>query len=249
MRKTLIAALVTFGLGGAAAIALIVTTASAQTPSTDNPVLLAQAATPNAARGAANRGANRPAPNAARRTARRAQMCQEGYARAAGRFAYLEARLNLTGTQTGAFNRWRDARLDAAKRQAADCAARPPMGPRGARNGQTGNRAATLPSPVDRLTRQETMLQRRLADIQAERPALEALYTSLNATQRQILARGGLRRGGMMFPGRGRNANGNMMFRRGPMNGGMRGPQGPGMGGMMPPPGNRPSPPPSQYPQ
>lgn len=255
MRKNLIAVLVTLSLGSAAAMAVIATTASAQAPAPRNPVMLAQATPPNNARNNNGRAFTRP--NPADRTARRAEFCQEAYARAAGRFAYLEARLGLSGAQTGAFNRWRDLRLATAKRMAADCAARPNSAPgRGARGGNT----AMPPSPVERLTREETRLQRRLADIQAERPALDALYTSLNANQRRLLARahGGFGRGGMrgrmgMSMRGGRGGDGNMMFRRGPMNGGMgmQGPMGRGPMGGQRGPGNQPPPPPppSQFPQ
>lgn len=241
MRKKLIAALVTVSLGSAAAAAFIATNAAAQAPAPNTPMLLAQATppAPNAAgrrgpaangpgaRGPSMRGPNRPAPTAAQQAARRDAMCQEGTARTAGRLASLEVRLNLSDAQGAAFNRWRDVRLAAAKRQAAACIARPMPPQRGPRSAN-----ATPPSPVERLTRQETMLQSRLADIQAERPALEALYTGLSPAQRQTLARG--ERGGMM--GRGPGGN-HMMFRRGGMGGGMgmRGPdtdpgiiQGPG---------------------
>jgi hypothetical protein len=253
MRKNLIAALVTLGLGSAAAIAFIATTASAQSPGQRNPVMLAQARPPAPNNGNSNgRALNRPMPGPAARTARRAEFCQEAYARAAGRFAYLEARLGLSGAQSGAFNRWRDLRLVTAKRTATECGA-----PRNAGRGARGGNTAMPPSPVERLTREETRLQRRLADIQAERPALDALYTSLNVAQRRTLSRehGGFGRGGFgrnggmggprggMFGRGGPDGNGNMMFRRGPMDRGMRG--GPG----MMPPGNQPPPPSSPYPQ
>lgn len=237
-------------LCGAAATAFFVSTASAQAPSPRAPMMLAQNTPPSAPRTDNARGFNRPAPTAAEQTARRAEFCQGAYARAAGRFAELEVRLNLTGAQTGAFNRWRDLRLAAAKRMAGECTARPMGGPgRGPRGGTTN---ATPPSPVERLTREETRLQHRLADIQTERPALEALYTSLNTAQRQTLVRergfGARERGGLGHRGMGPRGGmrGNMVFRRGgmdgPMNGGMR--RGPGGPGDQPPP-----PPPGQFPQ
>jgi hypothetical protein len=242
MRKHLIAALVTLGLGASATAVVVGTSALAQAPAPRNPVLLAQARPPAPDMTAPSRRVpGRPAPTAAQQSARRAALCDEGYARAAGRFAYLEARLSLTGAQTTAFARWRDLRLGTAKRQAADCAARPLPAGRGAN--------AAPPNLVERLSREETMLQRRLADIQAERPALDALYGGLNATQRQVLARerGGF--GGGRFGGGPRGGRGGMMRRGGPqggmMNGGMRGAgmRGPGM---MPPGNNPPPPPPPQ---
>lgn len=245
MTKRLFALSLSLLLCGAAAIAVIATNAVAQAPAPNTPVLLAQAAPPNAPRAGNGRALPRPLPAPADRAARRAAFCQDAYARAAGRFAYLEVRLNLTAAQTGAFARWRDLRLAAAKNRAAECAALPAAAP-GRGGGARGN-AATPPTPVERLTREETRLQRRLADIQAEGPALEALYTSLSAAQRQTLsqlrARPGLRaamlgRGNRMF-GRGPQDPGMMGGpANGGMNGGMRGP------GMMPPRGNPPPPPP-----
>jgi hypothetical protein len=202
--------------------------------SANNPVLLAQNTTAPAARG---RSLRRPGPMPAQRAERRGEACREIAARAAGRFAELEVRLNLTAAQAPAFNRWRDQRLAAAKRLAATCAEQPAQ----ARAGRGDNAAATPSSPVERLARQQARLERRLADIQAERPLLESLYNGLNAGQRQTLARAhgpgrmgmrgpGMRRGGRMgFGGPGRD--GDRMFRRGP-------------GG----PGEPPAPP-SQFPQ
>ena len=69
---------------------------------------------------------------------------------------------------------------------------------------------------VERLTRQETRLQNRLADIRAERPALEALYSTLSPDQRQTLARSAQMGGRGMMRGR-------MMQRRGLMRDGPRG--------------------------
>lgn len=207
--RRLIALSFSLMLCGAAAAAILATDAAAQAPAR-NPVQLAQT-----------------------NDAGRAEFCQEAYARAAGRFAYLEARLNLTAAQTAAFARWRDLRLAAAKRRAADCAGRP-VAQGSMPQGRRARGAAA--SPVERLSREETRLQHRLADIQAERPALEALYNSLNAGQRRTLAqeRGArfAERGGM---GPRLAFGGNRMFRRGPM----RGPQGPGarpQSGDQPPP-------------
>ena len=224
--------------------AAAVFTAAAQAPA-HNPVLLAQATSQPPAR-TRGRNLDRPGPNAAERNARRDEICQEAYARSAGRFAYLEARLNLTAAQTPAFARWRDLRLAAAKRRAGECANRPMT-----QDGSRGRERRALPNPVERLARQESRLQHRLADIQAERPALEAFYNSLNPAQRQTLSRErgfgarerGFGPGGMgprmgpprMGPPRIGMGDGNRMYGRGP--------------GMMPPPGDQPPPPPSQFPQ
>lgn len=255
MRKSLL--VLSFSFAACAAATALVATASAQAPAANNPVMLAQGSppAPNAAgrRGPAARGPSRPAPTTAERTARRDGICQETVARTAGRFAELEVRLNLTGAQTGAFTHWRDLRLAAAKTRAAECASRPlpPQMAQGAARGGRGANA-TPPNPVERLTREETQLQHRLADIQAERPALEALYNGLSAAQRQTLARangrgpGGRRFGGFGGPrgGMGMGPRGGMggmgprgmMGMRGPQGPGMRGPGGPGRNGDQPPP-------------
>ena len=85
----------------------------------------------------------------------------------------------------------------------------------------------TMPNPIEGMTREENQLKARLADISAEKPALEALYKSLTPTQQQALSP---RRGGMMFAMReGRGMRG---FGR-PFPGDM---PPPGAPGDMPPP-------------
>ena len=115
------------------------------------------------------------------RAARRRQRCEDSYARAVGRVAYLETRLALTGAQQPLFSAWKAVRLDIAKRRADDCAQR---------SGTTDRANLT---PVDRMDRMEDMLKRRLADLSAERPAFAALYDALTPDQRQALS--GDRRG------------------------------------------------------
>jgi hypothetical protein len=46
------------------------------------------------------------------------------------------------------------------------------------------------PGPVDRLAREEDLLKKRLADIQAERPALSAFYDSLAPAQKEEFGHG-----------------------------------------------------------
>ncbi len=164
--------------------------------------------------------AQRPAPSPEQIAQRRAQMCKDMSARAAGRLAYLETRLELTPAQRGAFNKWRDVRLAAAGQRAQACATAPVRQGRGAANAQ-----ATRPSPVDRMARQEQMLRQRLATLTAERPALEALYNALTPDQRaRFQPDAGARRG--MGPGM---RQGQMRGRPGMMQGRMGGPRG----GMM----------------
>jgi hypothetical protein len=239
MTNRLIALSLSLMLGAAAVTAIAANTADAQ-PRANNPVQLAQNnATPPGPRG---RGPARTPPTGAELASRRTERCDNLSAMAAGRLAYMEARLDLTAAQRAAFTRWRDIRLAAAKRMAGTCAEQPARGP-----GRGANASATRPSPVERMARQETRLRQRLADLQVERPALEALYNSLTPEQRQkFTPPGNGPRGGMM--GRAPRMAMMMRDRMGPRGGMMRGgPNGP-MGGPMdrmgPPPGDQPPPPP-----
>ncbi len=239
MRKNLLTLSLSLMLGAGAIAAIAASTATAQ-PS-DRPLRLAQAQGPQQGRpGPQGRFQGTP-PSPEQMATRRAEMCGGMHARAAGRLVELEVRLELTTGQRAAFNKWRDTRIAAAKRRADTCATAPQgRGGRGPANAQ--NAQATPPSPVERMARQEQMLRQRLADLTAERPALEALFNSLTPEQRQKFAAvGGGPRGigrgnqrgriGMMMQGRMGGGGGP----RGPM-GGMRGPGGPGGPGMAPPP-------------
>lgn len=153
--------------------------------------------------------------------ARRAQICKDLYARKVGDMAFLETKLSLTASQAPLFARWKQASLDIAKQHQGDCEA-----PEHARG--------TRPSMVDRLTMEEDLLKKRLADIQAERPSLTALYNSLTPAQKEELGHNGMRRmaGRMhmmlgMMDGPRQNQNmGFMMRHDGPPNGPMNGPMG-----------------------
>jgi hypothetical protein len=161
----------------------------------------------------------RPAPNPEQLAQRRAELCKDMTARAAGHLAYLETRLELTPTQRGAFNKWRDVRLAAANSRAQTCATAPARQGRGAANAQ-----AQRPSPVEHMARQEQMLRQRLATLTAERPALEALYNSLTAEQRaRFQPDAGPRRGMNRGMGRGQLRNRDVTILRERM-GGPRGP-------------------------
>jgi hypothetical protein len=120
---------------------------------------------------------------------RRAQICQTIYAHKVGELAFLEARLSLTPAQTPLFSRWKTVSLNIARQHQGDCASH--------------HRPEQPPTIMDRLTREEGLLKQRLADIQAERPALAALYDSLTASQRDALRHGGMGRGMMGHPGPG----------------------------------------------
>ena len=103
-------------------------------------------------------------------------MCIEHFARSAGRLAYLEARLQLTADQQSQWDKWRQAVAAGAEKERADCLAGLPA-------------AGTRPTALDRDSRLEKMMATKVATLQAARPALEALYQSLTAEQRQIFDR------------------------------------------------------------
>jgi hypothetical protein len=207
MRKALIPALVSLALCGAATVTLVATNARAQT-APRKPVMVALVAPGTIlAQNAPMQANDRDMPSPAEMTAQFKQMCQDQYARQAGRMAYLEARLNLTASEQPLFARWKGIKLDIAKRQSADCGqhiARPDR---------------KLSTPVERMSREQDMLKKRLAELDAERPALAALYDALVPKQREALSGDGrmMARGGMMDRG---------MMRQGPME----------MGDRLPPP-------------
>lgn len=214
MRKRLFPMLASLALSGAAITALVVSTAHAQ-PETRNPTLL-----PPLMVVAQNdtRPAGPPARELRRRdpadfAARMQQRCQDRYARTTGELTYLQTKLQLTASQQSAFQRWSQAKLSIAKRQADNCAQRP-LPQRSRAEGQ-------MPTPGDIMGREEDRLKQRLSDIQAERPALEALYNTLSPQQRVDLIRAG------------------RQDRRGPHrfadNRGPRGPMGRGRGAEAPP--------------
>lgn len=129
--------------------------------------------------------------------------CEDRYAAAVGRMAFLETRLNLTGSQPSLFSAWRSVRLNIAKRNADACAKRD--------FSQMGKEM----SPVDRMARMEDRLKTRVADLDAERPAFAALYNALSPEQQKALTPGH-----RMMRGRAGMMRRAMMERgRGPMNG------------------------------
>ena len=162
--------------------------------------------------------------------ARRGQMCHDMYAGKVGELAFLEAKLSLDAKQAPLFDRWKQTTLDIAKQHEAACTGREPRRAAGMR----GQR----PTIVDRLTREEDMLKKRVADIEAERPALTALYGALTPQQKEEFGRGGMGRMGHMHMMMGMMDRHPGMMRRGPM--GMGGP----MGGPAGPDGRPPEPPP-----
>jgi len=220
MRKTLLPMIASLALCGAATAALIATNARAEQQRAPKPMMIALTtparhdnAAPPAEDGQQTNMIYRKTPEAGP-----GRICKDLYARKAGELAFLEAKLSLDAKQAPLFARWKQASLDIARQHESDCAGK-------ARTSLRGPRAGVL----DRMTLEEDQLKRRLSDIQAERPTLTALYTSLTPAQKEEFGRGGMHGGrfhmmlGMMdrpHPGMG-------MMRQGPMNGPMGGPPEP----------------------
>jgi hypothetical protein len=103
----------------------------------------------------------------------RQHFCTERYARKAAHFAYLEAKLNLTEQQKPAWAKWRQAKMDAAEKRRATCLQRD----------WNKDEQETV---LDREARVEKWLTARLQELQASRPALQALYDSLSPEQKVV---------------------------------------------------------------
>jgi hypothetical protein len=123
------------------------------------------------------------------------QMCSDRYARHVGQVAYLEAKLSLSDAQRPLFASWKDSVLGSAKSNESECL--------------TMHRDfAHPPSILDREARFHEMLEHRLAEMDAQRPAMTALYQSLTPDQKQIFdgigrGRPGMHGGGMHRGGPG----------------------------------------------
>jgi hypothetical protein len=194
MRKALLPMVASLALCGAATAALVATTARAE-QSGRKPMMIALAAPSDAPETTAPHQESGPPPRARENMMygeHREQICKDLYARKAGELAFLEAKLSLNAKQAPLFARWKQASLDVAKQRESDCAA-------------PERRLGRL-SVVDRMSLEEDLLKKRLADIQAERPALTAFYDSLTPAQREEFGRGDMHRmaGRMMLGMMGR---------------------------------------------
>jgi len=143
------------------------------------------------------------------REPRRGQFCRNISALKAGQLAFLETKLELTAGQQPLFARWKDISMDIAKRHEGDCDSRVERAAAGQR-----------PDMMARLDREEDRLKTRLADLQAERPALSTLYAALDPTQKEELGRAA-RMGGRMhrimgMMNHGRSPEMGRRFGRGP---------------------------------
>jgi hypothetical protein len=228
MRKALLPMIASLALCGAATAALIATNAHAEQTGR-KPVMLAAAAQDGQSGiDTAAPGSDGGAGPAMMRDDghRRAEFCKAMYAHKVGELAFTEAQLTLTPAQQPLFEHWKQASLDVARQHEGDC------------TGHERHKRGERPSVVDRLNHEETMLKQRLADIDAEKPALTDFYASLSEQQKQEFGHASMHHmGGPMMGMMGRPHPG----MGGPMDHGpMGGPPGP-MG-----PADAPPPPPAQ---
>lgn len=105
-------------------------------------------------------------------------FCVERYARRYARLAYLEAKLSLTDQQKPLWAKWRQLKTDVLEKRRAACLDRKP----GERKQLTA---------LDREALIEKALSSKLQELQAAKPALQALYDGLTPEQKAIFDRGG----------------------------------------------------------
>ena len=101
------------------------------------------------------------------------KACGNMFAHQAARMAFLEAKLDLTDAQRPAWNKWRQARQDAATKERALCLDNMP-------------KQDTRPNALEREARAEKFLTAKLQTMQTTRPALQALYEVLTPEQKAV---------------------------------------------------------------
>jgi len=136
------------------------------------PVAFAQSAPP--ADGAPQQHHMWQKPSPEQMAAWHAERCKSHYARVAGKLAYLQADLQITDAQRGAFDQWKGVVLSSAKERSDACLAHTADG-----------KEMHHHDAVERNARMQKMLEGKLAQLKAERPALESLYASLTPDQKK----------------------------------------------------------------
>lgn len=127
-----------------------------------------------------------PHRNRAEMAQRMKEFCTDGYARAVGRLAYVEAKLALTPAQEPLFAHWKTVKLDSAAARRDACAAPHQAGKHGI---------------LARMAREEGQLKDRLTALERERPALTDLLAALTPEQKRVFNHGHNRGGAMMGAG------------------------------------------------
>lgn len=226
MRKALLPMIASLALCGAATIALVATNARAE-QSPKKPMMVAMAAAPafslETAAPPAEGGDMMPGMDMHMdRGAMLQRLCKDMVARKTGELAYLESKLTLTPAQAPLFARWKGAMLDIAQKHADECAALP------------ARKAGERHDLLDGMAMEEKMLKIRLADLEAERPSLSALYVALTPEQKMELGRAARHKmAGRMHMMMGMMGRPGGMMGHPPMG---RGPDGAPMGGPGAPP-------------
>jgi hypothetical protein len=196
MRKAIFPLIASLALCGAATVALVATNARAeqspQRPVIQRPVMMALATAPSFTLDTAAPPAEGGGPGMGPgmmpgmdmphdammdgHGAMRTRMCKDMVARQTGELAYMEAKLALTPAQAPLYARWKGVMLDIAQKHQSECAQMPMM-----------HKGGTRPDMLEGMAMEEKMLKIRLADLQAERPTLSALYAALTAEQKTEL--------------------------------------------------------------
>ena len=116
------------------------------------------------------------APTEAQRAAWHSERCADRYAHRVAMVAYIETRLALADSQRSAFDAWKHVVLSEAKSGQDACAGhmRDMNGP---------------PNVVERDQQRVHMLKARVEFLDAELPALTALYQTLTPEQKLVLDR------------------------------------------------------------
>ena len=157
MRKTVLFLFAGLALCSTATAAVITTSTRADQPAR-KPMMIAQAG----------------GPRDPQMDRERQPSCSDISADKQEEMRWLESHLSLTSAQAPLFARWRQVALDIARRHQAECSAHQ-------------RDAVRAPSLLDGIAEEEAMLRGRLADLQTERPVLEAFYRALSPSQRNLL--------------------------------------------------------------
>ena len=191
MRKAIFPLIASLALCGAATVALVATNARAE-QSPRRPVMMALATAPSFTLDTAAPPAEGGGPGMGSgmmpgmdmphdammddHGAMRTRMCKDMVARQTGELAYMEAKLALTPAQAPLYARWKGVMLDIARKHQSECAQMPMM-----------HKSGMRPDMLEGMAMEEKMLKIRLADLQAERPTLSALYAALTPEQKTEL--------------------------------------------------------------
>ena len=176
MRKALLPMIACLALCGAATIALVGTNARAE-QSPQHPRMVALADTSDLETAAPPSEGGAPDMAMGPRGGLKG-LCKDMVARETGQLAYLEAKLALTPAQAPLFARWKSVKLEQAGKHQAECT-----------TAIADRKPGAKRDLLDGLAMEEKLLKIRLADLEAVRPTLTALYGALTPEQKAELGR------------------------------------------------------------